>query len=257
MPRVKIDSSNSIMFYIHRKAQLRACLIPYRIYINGSYVGDLKNNDSICVCVGKAEKYLVEEENMFSKRSIIVQPTRDTVCIEVQTEGGWSTPSHPTFYLPAENNEFPRSAYYFIHALYEGRRTPDSLSEAERVLHLCYEFWTCVSDDGALSEIVTHEKFTEMFAALRTIGAVRLVEFCEKAFREVLGDAALPIENIKQYEAPLAELDSYILRNTKHTQHGIPMTGMKAIEIELRHCAAQFLLQAEKNGTDSPDASSN
>ncbi len=242
-----MSADSSILFHIHRRFDLRAALIPYDICINGSFVGTVKNGGSLTVELPTADSYLIEEKStLFGTCVAFAQKNAPVLTVEILTKGGWTTETYPVFTAPAaecgRNILLPLPpAFAVIRDAYCKKVPIDSLSEKERILLHCYDFWISFSDDGSLGEVAAQENVVEMMTALRTIGAVRLADFCEKSIREVLGDASLPLENIEEYEDRLPLLDECI----QHNASGTLISEMELFADELRLCIAQFILKEE------------
>ena len=56
----KIFLEKTVRFNIQRKPALADSLLPYKIYINGQYVGALKNGRTISAEVPRAEIYYID-----------------------------------------------------------------------------------------------------------------------------------------------------------------------------------------------------
>ena len=239
--------SDTVLIHIHRKRQLRACMIPYDVCINGQSIGRIKNGESLTVQMPYADAYLIADNAMpFEGCIAFSQRGKNELFIEMITAGGWRQDTYPVFTAPCEDAGGAMlplmPAFVDIHHAYLKRLPTDRLTPAQKTLLSCYEFWICFSDDGALGEAAAQENIVEMLSALREIGAVKLADFCEKAFADVLGDVTLPLADIEAYEDRLSELDGYLSKNTRYDAGGRMLVGIQVFTDELRQCAAQFLL---------------
>ena len=54
-----------VRFNIFRKAAFAGALLPYNIYINGEFVGTIKNGKTLNVDVPEADIYYREDKNSF------------------------------------------------------------------------------------------------------------------------------------------------------------------------------------------------
>ena len=56
-----------VRFNIFRKAAFAGALLPYNIYINGEFVGTIKNGKTLNVDVPEADIYYLEDNNSFER----------------------------------------------------------------------------------------------------------------------------------------------------------------------------------------------
>lgn len=52
---------SEVRFHIHRKSTFAGALLPYRMHINGQYIGTIRNGKSLDANVPKADAYYVED----------------------------------------------------------------------------------------------------------------------------------------------------------------------------------------------------
>ena len=60
-----------VRFHIHRKSAFAGALLPYRMYINGQYIGTIRNGKSLDANVPKAGVYYIEDDILFSRNAVI------------------------------------------------------------------------------------------------------------------------------------------------------------------------------------------
>lgn len=88
--------TENIQFRFIRKWALRGALVPYSIFINGQWVGYLKNGRELEVAVPRNSGYLIEEQAPFGS-CVWLNSGESHVEIEVRTVGGWKECCYPVF----------------------------------------------------------------------------------------------------------------------------------------------------------------
>ena len=68
-----------VRFHIHRKSAFAGALLPYRMYINGQYIGTIRNGKSLDANVPKAGVYYIEDDILFSRSAVIFSMNRAPV----------------------------------------------------------------------------------------------------------------------------------------------------------------------------------
>lgn len=61
-----------VRFNIFRKAAFVGALLPYNIYINGKFVGTIKNGKTLNVEIPEADVYYLEDNNSFETAIVIL-----------------------------------------------------------------------------------------------------------------------------------------------------------------------------------------
>lgn len=233
--------TENIQFRFIRKWALRGALVPYSIFINGQWVGYLKNGRELEVAVPRNSGYLIEEQAPFGS-CVWLNSGESHVEIEVRTVGGWKECCYPVFIRKNEGKvkqlDNPLTS---VMRTYEGKKKADELSAHERTLLLCYEFWILFSDDGSLGEVAGSETVVEMMQALRIIGAEKMAAFCERSFRDVLGNITLPLsdEMNDAMDEQLCELDDVGSRACRYHE-------LDEVIQEFRTAIAQYVLKYMK-----------
>ena len=88
----------TVRFNIQRKPDLADSLLPYKIYINGQYVGVLKNGRTISAEVPRAEIYYIDGGS-FEQNAVIRNENKAEYNLVLRTRGGWTTEAHCEFYI--------------------------------------------------------------------------------------------------------------------------------------------------------------
>lgn len=70
----------TVRFNIQRKPALADSLLPYKIYINGQYVGALKNGRTISAEVPRAEIYYIDGGS-FEKMQLFATKTKQNIML--------------------------------------------------------------------------------------------------------------------------------------------------------------------------------
>ena len=60
-----------VRFHIHRKSAFAGALLPYRMYINGQYIGTIRNGKSLDANVPKAGVYYIEDDILSLRNAVI------------------------------------------------------------------------------------------------------------------------------------------------------------------------------------------
>ena len=94
----KIFLEKTVCFNIQRKPALVDSLLPYKIYINGQYVGALKNGRTISAEVPRAEIYYIDGGS-FEQNAVIRNKNKAEYNLVLRNRGGWRTEAHCEFYI--------------------------------------------------------------------------------------------------------------------------------------------------------------
>ena len=62
---------SEVRFHIHRKSAFVGALLLYRMYINGQYIGTIRNGKSLDANVPKAGVYYIEDDILSSRNAVI------------------------------------------------------------------------------------------------------------------------------------------------------------------------------------------
>ena len=87
-----------VRFHIHRKSAFAGALLPYRMYINGQYIGTIRNGKSLDANVPKAGVYYIEDDILFSRNAVIYDNGLSEYSVVIKRAGGWRTESYNEFY---------------------------------------------------------------------------------------------------------------------------------------------------------------
>lgn len=154
-----------VRFHIHRKSTFAGALLPYRMYINGQYIGTIRNGKSLDANVPKAGVYYIEDDILSSRNAVIYDNGLSEYSVVIKRAGGWRTESYNEFYME-KGNVLEQLPSFQWEKLFELQQ---SMSQSERLLALSVEFWMSAMDD--LQEVLASEHLFEIIAALQTIGA--------------------------------------------------------------------------------------
>ena len=87
----RCDLVKHVRFNIFRKAAFAGALLPYNIYINGEFVGTIKNGKTLNVDVPEADIYYLEDNNSFERNAVIINSNTIDYNILIKRAGGWRT----------------------------------------------------------------------------------------------------------------------------------------------------------------------
>lgn len=102
----------TVRFNIQRKPDLADSLLPYKIYINGQYVGVLKNGRTISAEVPRAEIYYIDGGS-FEQNAVIRNENKAEYNLVLRTRGGWRTEAHCEFYICADAQMQQLPSFHF------------------------------------------------------------------------------------------------------------------------------------------------
>mgnify|MGYP003219556032 CR=1 FL=1 len=195
-----------VRFHIHRKSTFAGALLPYRMYINGQYIGTIRNGKSLDANVPKAGVYYIEDD-------------------VIKRAGGWRTESYNEFYME-KGNVLEQLPSFHWEKLFELQQ---SMSQSERLLALSVEFWMSAMDD--LQEVLASEHLFEIIAALQTIGAHKYHDLLLKIMNDDFGDVRFPLDDnqIEQMQPKIEDANRAFWKN-------------KGAEAEFRGAVTNFLI---------------
>ena len=145
-----------VRFHIHRKSTFAGALLPYRMYINGQYIGTIRNGKSLDANVPKAGVYYIEDDILSSRNAVIYDNGLSEYSVVIKRAGGWRTESYNEFYME-KGNVLEQLPSFHWEKLFELQQ---SMSQSERLLALSVEFWMSAMDD--LQEVLTSEHLFEI-----------------------------------------------------------------------------------------------
>lgn len=206
----------TVRFIIYRKAAFAGALLPYNIYINGLFVGTIKNGKTLIIDVPKSDVYYLEDNNAFERNAVICDCNLSEYSIVLKRAGGWRTDSYNEFYIDNGGciSQLPSFHFEkFISAVY--RDSVDELSSDEWLLALCLEFWNGITDD--IQEVLASDHLTEIIDALQEIGATRYSKLLLQIINELFPDVALPLndDQIDQMYDRISKANQLIWDNEK------------------------------------------
>lgn len=126
-----------VRFHIHRKSAFAGALLPYRMYINGQYIGTIRNGKSLDANVPKAGVYYIEDDILSSRNAVIYDNGLSEYSVVIKRAGGWRTESYNEFYME-KGNVLEQLPSFHWEKLFELQQ---SMSQSERLLALSVEFW--------------------------------------------------------------------------------------------------------------------
>ena len=132
-----------VRFHIHRKSTFAGALLPYRMYINGQYIGTIRNGKSLDANVPKAGVYYIEDDILSSRNAVIYDNGLSEYSVVIKRAGGWRTESYNEFYME-KGNVLEQLPSFHWERLFELQQ---SMSQSERLLALSVEFWMSAMDD--------------------------------------------------------------------------------------------------------------
>lgn len=180
---------SEVQFHIHRKSAFAGALLPYRMYINGQYIGTIRNGESLDANVPKADAYYIDDDILSSRNAVIYDNGLSEYSVIIKRAGGWRTESYNEFYME-KGNALEQLPSFHWEGLFELRQT---MSQSEKALALCVEFWMSAVDD--LQEVLASEHFFKIIAALKTIGAHKYHDLLLKIMNGDFGGVRFPLDD--------------------------------------------------------------
>jgi len=207
---------NTVQFTIRRKAAFSGALLTYRLYINGSFVGTLKNGQTMMVSVPQAEVYYIDVDYPFDRNAVLVSPGGAVVQIVLKRAGGWRTDSYNEFYLDTVNGLHQLPSFHFerfANAVFGDKL--DTLDADERVLAVCLEFWNAISE--TVDEVLASAYYHEILHALHRIGANQYEQLLERVSKDLFPGIELPLtdEQLEQLSGQVDAANQMIWKNEK------------------------------------------
>ena len=227
-----------VRFHIHRKSTFAGALLPYRMYINGQYIGTIRNGKSLDANVPKAGVYYIEDDILSSRNAVIYDNGLSEYSVVIKRAGGWRTESYNEFYME-KGNVLEQLPSFHWEKLFELQQ---SMSQSERLLALSVEFWMSAMDD--LQEVLASEHLFEIIAALQTIGAHKYHDLLLKIMNDDFGDVRFPLEMWLEAEAAVSTGQSYQIEQMqpKIEDANRAFWKNKGAEAEFRGAVTNFLI---------------
>lgn len=221
---------SEVQFHIHRRAAFAGALLPCRIYINGQYIGTIHNGKSLRINVHKADTYYIEDDILFSGNAVIYDNGSSEYKVVIKRTGGWCTESYNEFYID-KGDALEQLPYFRWEKLLEMR---PSMSQSERTLALCFNFWMFVTDD--LQELFASEHLFEIIAALQKIGAHEYHNLILGIMNNDLCDVRLPLndDQIEQMQPEIEDINRAFWSN-------------KSAKAEFHEAITSFLIAMSKD----------
>ena len=163
---------DTVRFHIFRKAAFAGCLLTYELYINGEFVGTLKNGKILEAIVPRARLYYMDEAWSFNERNGYFEDDgSDEYFITIKRAGGWKTNSYMEFYKRNTDQMINLPSFEcdkFWSAIVNDDEFAQ-LRECEKIFARCLEFQNDINDD--IDALLCNEHYHEMLAAVKQIGA--------------------------------------------------------------------------------------
>ena len=204
-----------VRFNIFRKAAFAGALLPYNIYINGRFVGTIKNGKTLNVDVPEADVYYLEDNNSFERNAvIIINSNTSDYNILLKRAGGSRTDSYNEFFVDNGDTIEQLPSFHFdrfMNAVFND--SIDQLSPDEQVLALCLNFSYSIMDD--IQEVLASSNLSYTMEALKTIGANRYVDLLAQVIDEYFHNVSLPLndEQIEQMYDGINKANQLIWKN--------------------------------------------
>lgn len=205
-----------VRFNIFRKAAFAGALLPYNIYINGKYVGTVKNGKTLNVEVPESDVYYLEDNNSFERNAVIINSNISDYNIMIKRAGGWRTDSYNEFYIDNGYTIDQLPSFHFnrfMNAVYND--SIDQLSPDEKLLALCLNFSYSIMDD--IQEVLASIHLSNTIEALKTIGANQYLRLLTQVIDEYFPNVSLPLndEQLKQMYHSLNKSNQLIWKNER------------------------------------------
>ena len=193
------DKTEKVKFQIARKRTLVEALIPYKLFINGEYVGILKNGKTLITEVARSDYYFIDSSYQSDTRNCIICASvlndPSEVFVDIRCAGGFKSLPYNKFFTVKNGAyvklpSFDYSRYYaacFDEKLFSG------LTEQERIFTRCLQFFNEVAD--AADEVLFDDKMPEMLDALQCIGAAKYTHIFRYITDNLFSGISLPLKD--------------------------------------------------------------
>ena len=203
----------TVRFNIQRKPALADSLLPYKIYINGQYVGALKNGRTISAEVPRAEIYYIDGGS-FEQNAVICNENKAEYNVVLRPRGGWRTEAHCEFYICTDAQMQQLPSFHFdklFDAIFN--ENIERLPHNEQTLALCLEFWNDIVDD--VQELLASERVYKIIDSLREIGADKIADVISDIIEKYFSGVQLPLndEQLEQMYESVNKANKNIWKN--------------------------------------------
>lgn len=184
---------NTVRFTIHRQPSFFGFLKPYKLYINGSYVGSVSNGMTLTANIQSEQAFIIEVEHPFGSNFVVPAGEREYKT-ELKRASDGQNDRHTEMHLVKDEQRTLLPSFRFdkcIKSVYSD--TVTQLAPAEQTFAYCMEFWLAVTDD--LQEVYVSPNYPSILAALRNIGALKAANLLERLAAEYMPDAVLPLDD--------------------------------------------------------------
>ena len=192
---------SEVQFHFHRKSAFVGALLPYNMFINGQYIGTIRNGKSLDANVPKADAYYIEDNILSSRNAVIYDNGLSEYNVIIKRAGGGRTESYNEFYME-KGNALEQLPSFHWEGLFELRQ---AMSQSERTLALCVEFWMSAAD--GLEEVFASEYLFEIITALQTIGAHGYHDMLLNIMNDDFGGVQFPLDD-NQIEQMQPEIEN-------------------------------------------------
>ena len=234
------DSSENVRFQIVRKWALVEACVPYKLYVNGEYVGNLKNGKTLNINVPKSDYYFIDSMYESDVRNCIIcasdlnDPSQ--ISVEIQCAGGWKTSPYNKFFAlkNGEHVKLPSFDYSRYYAACYDDNLYSGLTEKERIFTRCLQFFNEVTE--AADEVLLDDKVLEMLDALHCIGATQYTNTFHYILDHLFSEIMLPLTDE-------AENDKDLLRRVNEANRIVwdPEKENDSAE-ELHKCLVEYII---------------
>ena len=234
------DKTGKVIFQIVRKWAFPGALLPYKLFINGEYVGSLKNGKTLITEVTKSDYYFIDSMYGIDERNGIIcasdlnDPSQ--VFVEIQCAGGFKTVVYYKFFAlkNGEYLELPSFNYSRYYAACYNEELYSGLTKQEKIFTRCLQFFNEVSD--AADEVLFDDKVLEMLDALKCIGATQYTHVFSYIAEHILSDILLPLTDE-------AENDKDLLQRMNAANQVVWDSEKNGSAEELHKCLVKYIIK--------------
>lgn len=204
---------DTVRFVIHRRPSLLGALLPYKLYINGSYVGSISNGKTQIFNIPSAQAYIIEVGHPFGSNCVVPAGECEYI-IELQRISDGQNDRHTEMYLVKDEQHPLLPSFHFdkyTKSVYSD--TVTQLTPTDQTLAYCMEFWLAATDD--LQEVYASPNYHSILNALRTVGAFGAAGLFEQLAEEYLPNAVFPLDDdqIELYQRELEKTNKAFLKD--------------------------------------------
>lgn len=203
----------TVRFNIQRKFAFADSFLTYKIYINGQYVGALKNGRTISADVPRAEIYYIDGGS-FEQNAVIHNENKAEYNVVLRVRGGWRTGAHCEFYICTDTQMQQLPSFHFD-KLFDVifNENIERLSHNEQTSALCLEFWNDIVDD--VQELLASERVYKIVYSLREIGADKIADVTSDIIEKYFSGVQLPLndEQLEQMYESVKKANKNIWEN--------------------------------------------